>query len=134
MRVKTDPVFGRLIIGVSDAVVLGFQFVDPFRLALERNDLKIIEIEKTEHMSADIENKHSFTVLEHGKGQFLFYICAQRKAEIPNLFYVHDYSLPFGMITSFVISVTNLILRAKVQKKSEICKKIRTKLVYLRKK
>ena len=42
-------------------------FVDPLGLALERNDLKIIEIEETKHMSADIEDQHSFTVFELGK-------------------------------------------------------------------
>ena len=64
MRVKTDPMFGRLIIGVSDAVILSLQFIYPFRLALERDNLKIIQIEETKHMSADIEDQHSFAVLE----------------------------------------------------------------------
>ena len=74
MRIKTYPVFGRLIIGVSDAVILSLQFVYPPRLALERDNLKIIQIEESEHMSADIEDQHSFAVLKHGKGQFLLYV------------------------------------------------------------
>ena len=63
----TYPMFRRLVIGVSDAVILSPQFINPFRLALERNDLKIIQIEEAEHMSADIEDQHSFTVFELGK-------------------------------------------------------------------
>ena len=76
MRVKSDPVFGRLVIGVADTIVLGFEFIYPFRLALERNDLKIIQIEETEHMPADIEDQHSFAILELDKRQFLLYVRA----------------------------------------------------------
>jgi hypothetical protein len=76
MRIQTDPVFGRLVIGVSDAVILSLQFIYPFRLALERDNLKIIQVEEAEHMPAYIENQHSFAVLELDERQFLFHIRA----------------------------------------------------------
>ena len=74
MWIKTYPVIGRLVVRVANTIVLGFQFINPFRLTLERNDLKIIQVEETEHMSADIENQHSFPVLKLYERQFLFHI------------------------------------------------------------
>jgi hypothetical protein len=67
-------VFGRLVIGVSDTIILSLQFIYPFWLALERDNLKIIQIEETEHVSAYIEDQHSFAVLELDKRQLLFYV------------------------------------------------------------
>ena len=101
MRVKTDPVFGRLIIGVSDAVILSLQFIYPFRLALERDNLKIIEIEETEHMSADVENQHVLAILELGERQLLFYIRAKCKGT-KNLLYVQIFP-PFLYLIIFKV-------------------------------
>ena len=69
--------FRRLVIRIADTVVLRLQFVYPFGLTLERDDVEVITIEEGEHMSADIEDEHAFAVLELDKRQLLFHIFAQ---------------------------------------------------------
>ena len=49
----------------------------------------MVNVQKREHVSADIENKHALAALEHGKRQFLLYIVAQREAVVSVILNVH---------------------------------------------
>ena len=55
-RVYAQPVFGGFVIGLADAVVLRFQFVYPFGLSFERHNAVIVDVQKREHVPADIEH------------------------------------------------------------------------------
>ena len=74
VRVKTYPVFWRLVVWIADTVVLRLQFVNPFGLAFKRHHLKIIEVKEAEHVPAHIKHEHTISVLEFHKRQFLFHV------------------------------------------------------------
>jgi len=72
--IDAEPVFVGLVIGLADAVVLGFEFVYPFGLAFERHDRVIGAVKERKHVSADIENQHVRRIPERRKRQFLLHI------------------------------------------------------------
>ena len=80
MRVDAYPMLRRFVVRIADTIILSLQFVNPLRLALERDDMVVIAIEEREHMSADIKDKYTFTVLELHKRQLLFYVLTYRQA------------------------------------------------------
>ena len=76
MGIYTYPMFRRLVVRIADTIILSLQFVYPFRLALERDDLKIIDIEEAEHVPAYVEHQHSVTVLELEERKLFLHIRA----------------------------------------------------------
>ena len=54
--IHTYPVFGRQVERLADTVILRFEFVYPFGLAFERHDAVMVDVQKREHVSADIEH------------------------------------------------------------------------------
>ena len=56
--VHAYPVFGRQVERFADAVIACLEFVYPFGLAFERNNAVMVDVQKREHVSADIEHQH----------------------------------------------------------------------------
>lgn len=82
MGVNANPVFGRKIVRLSNAVVADFELFNAVGLALERDNAIIVAIEKGEHMAVHVKHQHTRAVREGRKRHLLHHIGAKRKTKV----------------------------------------------------
>ena len=85
-----NPVFRAHIVRCHNGVVTLCQKANAIRLALDGHNFEVVDIEKAEDVLADIERQHALRRLERPERHLFFDISAQRKAEIAQIFDIHN--------------------------------------------
>ena len=83
------PMFGGFVEGVADAGVLFSQLEDALWLAFEGDDAEFVAVKEREHMAADVEPQHPFTVFKLGERKLLLDALPEREAIFAIRFNVH---------------------------------------------